>query len=169
MAPITGFQANTTIHAAFWIYKPDPTYDPISKEEFIEVNSIQRVECNGQVTLSTIPSVQVASNLLTVTVAGTSGLRVSQLVIFYGLTNATFLNGQVVYINSVGANTFTANFTHANYAPTAEPAGAQVVDTTNRVAYLYYAETSVSTSQAPRKLEGAVAARFIYDMEALFY
>jgi len=169
MAPITGFQANTTIHAAFWIYKPDPTLDPISKEEFIEVNSIQRVECNGEHLLSAISNVAVTSNVLTVTVAATSGLRVSQQVIFYGLTNATFLNGQVVYINKVSGNTFTAAFINANYGPANEPAGAQLVDTTNRVAYLYYAETSVSTSQAPRKLEGAVAARFIYDMEALFY
>lgn len=168
MAPITGFQSNTTIHAAFWIYKPDPVSDPTSKEEFIEVNSIQRVECNSQTVLSAVTNVQVASNLLTVTVAANSGLRISQQVIFYGLTNATFLNGQVVYINGISGNTFTANFTNANYGPTTEPAGAQLVDTTNRVAYLYYAESSVSTSQAPRKLDGAVAARFIYDMEALF-
>lgn len=168
MAPITGFQANTTVQAAFWIYKPDPTFDPISKEEFIEVNSIQRIECNAQVTLASITNVQVASNVLTVSVSGNSAFRVGQLVIFYGLTNATFLNGQVVYVNNVSVGSFTATFTHGNYGSASEPAGASVVDTTNRTAYLYYAESSVSTSQAPRKLEGAVAARFIYDMEALF-
>jgi len=168
MATITGFQANTTIQAAFWIYKPDPTVDPISKEEFIEVNSIQRIECNGQTVLTTISRVQVTSNVVTVTVATTGGLRVNQQVIFYGLTNATFLNGQVVCINNVSSSTFSANFTNANYGPTSEQAGTQLVDTTNRVAYLYYPEATVSTSQAPRKLEGAVAARFIYDMEALF-
>ena len=28
----SGFQNNTTIHAAFWIYKPDFTFDPKGKE-----------------------------------------------------------------------------------------------------------------------------------------
>lgn len=210
MAPITGFQANTTIHAAFWIYKPDPTVDPVSKEEFIEVNAIQRISANAQTVLTTISSIQVVGSLLTVTCATTGGLRSTQLVIFYGLTNATFLNGQVVYIKSVTPTTFTAIFAaplawnsvteyvpgnavnylgvtyyciltntnevppnatywSLNYGPAAEPFGAQLIDTTNRTAYLTYAESAVSPSQSPTKLEGAIAARFLYDMEALFY
>ncbi len=44
MANQTGFQSNTTIHAAFWIYKPDRTLDPIGREIMIEVNSIQKIE-----------------------------------------------------------------------------------------------------------------------------
>ena len=136
-------------------------------------------------------------------------LRSTQLVIFYGLTNATFLNGQVVYIKSVTPTTFTAIFAaplawnsvtedvpgnavnylgvtyyciltntnevppnatywSLNYGPAAEPFGAQLIDTTNRTAYLTYAESAVSPSQSPTKLEGAIAARFLYDMEALF-
>jgi hypothetical protein len=168
MATLSGFQSNTTIQAAFWIYKPDPTIDPVSKEEFIEVNSIQRIEANAANVLSTISSTQVTSNVLTATVATTGGMRVNQQVILSGLTNSTLLNGVVVLINKVTPTSFSANFVTANYGSTSEPAGAQVIDTTNRTCYLFYAETSVSTSQAPRKLEGAVAATFIYDMEALF-
>lgn len=167
MATLSGFQSNTTIHAAFWIYKPDPTVDPVSKEEFIEVNSIQRIEANAANILSAISSTQVNQNVLTVTTS-TTQMRVNQQVILSGLTNSTLLNGEVVLISTLTPTSFTANFITANYGPTSEPAGAQVIDTTNRTAYLYYAETSVSTSQAPRKLEGAVAATFIYDMEALF-
>ena len=169
MATISGFQANTTIHAAFWVYKPDPTVDPVSKEQFVEVNSILRIEANAANILSTISSTQVTSNVLTVTVASTAGMRVYQQVILGGLTNTLALNGQVVTIGSVTPTSFTATFPTANYGPTAEPAGALVTDTTNRVAYLFYSEMATSPAQAPLKLEGAVAARFIYDMEALFY
>ena len=168
MATISGFQSNTTIHAAFWIYKPDPTVDPISKEQIIEVNSLQKVEANAAVVLSSISSTQVTGNVLTVTVASTGNLRTYQQVILSGLTNSTFLNGQVVTVTSVTPTTFSATFQNANYGPTTEPAGAQVIDTTNRTAYLFYPEQAVSPSQAPLKLEGAVAAKFLYDMEALF-
>jgi hypothetical protein len=40
----SGFQNNTTIHAAFWIYKPDPTAIPPGKEIFVEVNGLQFIE-----------------------------------------------------------------------------------------------------------------------------
>jgi hypothetical protein len=169
VATISGFQANSTIHAAFWIYKPDPTIDPVSKEQIVEVNSIQKVEANAAVILSSISSTQVASNVLTITVATSAGMRPYQRVILSGLTNSTFLNGQVVTINAVTPTTFTANFPNANYGPTAEPAGALVTDTTNRTAYLFYPEQAVAPSQAPLKLEGAIASRFLYDLETLFY
>jgi hypothetical protein len=44
MAATTGFQANTTIHAAFWIYKPDPAVDPVGREVIVQVNNIQKIE-----------------------------------------------------------------------------------------------------------------------------
>ncbi len=44
MASQHGFQTNTTIQAAFWIYKPDPTIAPPPKEIMQDVNSIQRIE-----------------------------------------------------------------------------------------------------------------------------
>jgi hypothetical protein len=166
MATISGFQSNTTIHAAFWIYKPDPTVDPISKEQIIEVNSLQKVEANAAVILTNISNVAITSNVLTLTVGNASNLRTSQQIIISGLTSATFLNGQVVTINRTLGNTFTANFINPDYPSTADT--GTVTDTTNRTAYLYYPQTDVSTSQAPLKLDGAVAARFIYDMEALF-
>jgi hypothetical protein len=169
VATISGFQSNTTIHAAFWIYKPDPVIDPVSKEEFIEVNSLQRVEANAAIVLSSISSTQIAGGVLTVTVAATGQMRSQQQVILSGLTNAAPLNGQVVTITSLTPTSFNANFPAAPYGPVAEPAGAQVIDTTNRTAYLFYAETDVSTSQAPQKLVGPIASRFIYDMEQLFY
>jgi len=168
MATISGFQANTTIHAAFWIYKPDPTVDPVSKEEFIEVNSLQRIEANAASVLSALTGSSVTSNVLTVNVVTTGQMRTNQQVILSGLTNSTFLNGQVVTITTVTPTSFNAVFINSDYILQAEPAGALVTDTTNRTCYLYYPETGVSTSQAPRKLEGAEAATFIYDMEALF-
>jgi hypothetical protein len=168
MATISGFQSNTTIHAAFWIYRPDPSTDPVSQEEFIEVNSIQRIAANAAVILGSVSGVQVASGLLTVAVPTTAQMRVGQLVIFSGLTNATFLNGQVVWIKSLTPTTLVGDFAHTDYGSTPEVAGSQVIDATSRTVYLYYAETSVSTSQAPRKLDGGAAARFIYDMEQLF-
>lgn len=44
MASQSGFQKNTTIHAAFWWYKPDPSANPPGREIMQEVNTIQRVE-----------------------------------------------------------------------------------------------------------------------------
>lgn len=151
------------------MYKPDPVIDPVSKQELIEVNAIQRIEANAETVLATISSTSVSSNVLTVIVSSTASMRVGQQVIFRNLTdpNDTYLNGQVVTINRVTPTTFTANYTVANYSATSE-GSAQVIDTTNRTLYIFYAETTVSTSQAPQKYVGAVAARFIYDLEALF-
>jgi len=42
----SGFQNNTTIHAAFWLFKPDPTIDPVGREILVEVNGIQYIEAN---------------------------------------------------------------------------------------------------------------------------
>lgn len=39
--PTSGFQTNTTIHAAFWRYIPD---DPTARLTFVEVNSLQYFE-----------------------------------------------------------------------------------------------------------------------------
>jgi hypothetical protein len=38
-----GFQANTTINAAFWKYIPDPT-DPTGRIILVEINNIQFIE-----------------------------------------------------------------------------------------------------------------------------
>jgi hypothetical protein len=46
MAHQYGFQLNTTIHAAFWIYKPDQTLEPTGRETIVEVNRLQYIESN---------------------------------------------------------------------------------------------------------------------------
>jgi hypothetical protein len=40
----SGFQSNTTIHAAFWFYIPDPAVVPPGKIIVQEVNTLQRIE-----------------------------------------------------------------------------------------------------------------------------
>jgi hypothetical protein len=76
---------------------------------------------------ASITSVQITSNVLTLTAANTFsaqnfGTGQGQLNTFYltGLTNATFLNGQVITATSVSGTTVVANFTHGNYGPTAD-------------------------------------------------
>lgn len=168
MAAIIGFQSNTTITSAFWIYKPDPLTSQAGKETFVEVNNIQYIEANLEVLLGNIVSTSVANNILTVnytsTTAGT--IRNGQVLILSGLTTSTFLNGALLTVSVVSPTSFNAVFVNANYSTTADT--GDVVDTTHRQVSIYYAETSQPSSQTPRKLEGVVAARFIYDMEVLF-
>jgi hypothetical protein len=70
-----------------------------------------------------ITSISITSNVATFTCANdlTSGTQ----VLITGLGNATFLNGQVLTVISTGLSLtqFEANFTHANYGPTAETQG----------------------------------------------
>jgi len=44
MPTLSGFQVNTTIHAAFWIFRPDSTLDPVGREVIVQVNNIQKIE-----------------------------------------------------------------------------------------------------------------------------
>jgi hypothetical protein len=74
-----------------------------------------------------ITSVQISGNVLTLTATNTFtaqnfGTGPGQLNTFYltGLTNATFLNGQVITATSVTGTTVVAPFTHANFGPTAD-------------------------------------------------
>lgn len=76
---------------------------------------------NYNISQESITSVQVASNVLTITAA--NSLPVGTQVIFEGLGSATFLNNQTVTITSSTPTQFTANFTNANYGPTAVGAG----------------------------------------------
>lgn len=168
MASQTGFQSNTTIHAAFWIYKPDPIADPVGREVMVEVNSIQYLEATpAQIVVNNIASIAVTSNILTV-IGPLNGVTAGMSVYFSGLTNATFLNKKIVTVASTSGTQFTANFTHVDYPVAAEPSGAQGTNAAIRSVWIYYPESNVSTSQAARKLEGVVATQFIYDMEGLF-
>jgi hypothetical protein len=76
---------------------------------------------NFNIAQEDITSVQVQSNVLTITSA--NSLPVGTQVIFEGLGSATFLNNQTVTITSSTPTQFTANFTNANYGPTAVGAG----------------------------------------------
>ncbi len=76
---------------------------------------------NYNIAQEKITSVQVSSNVVTVTT--TNSLPVGMEVIFQNLRKATFLNGQTVTILSSTSTHFTSNFSHANYGPTAETAG----------------------------------------------
>lgn len=77
---------------------------------------------NYNIAQEAVTSVQVASGVLTITAA--NSLPVGAQVVFQGLGNATFLNGQApVTITSASATQFTATTTAANYGPTAETAG----------------------------------------------
>lgn len=244
-----GFQSNTTIDAAFWIYKPDFNFDPKGKEVFINVNLVQYIEANQPVVrMPSITSISISGGILTVNGVNTfqnnmnaaliNGLQnatflnglivpvnqatptsfvanaptitspVSQIqilsnvltvtarqiwvpgmtVTFSNLVNATFLNGQTVTILSVSRNfsdpsgyaSFTASFVNANYGPLNEIGTATlntngyssadtgvVFDPAARTVWLYYGESNVSPSQAPKELHGVAAQAFITDMEAL--
>src|SRR5271154_451597 len=250
-----GFQLNTTITAAFWIYKPDFAFDPKGKEVMVNVNNLQYLEANqavvrmpqitniaisggmltvtgintfqpamnaalmnglqnatflngiivpvGQTTpqqfqavmpaiTARVTGVEVASNILTIT--ANQQWVVGMTVTFSGLVNATFLNGQTVTITSVSINptypsgyaTFTAPFTNADYGTAGCGAGndtglatlntngynvadvGSVFDPASRDVWLFFAESNVSPSQAPRQLHGIAAQAFIDDMEELF-
>lgn len=65
-----------------------------------------------------LSSVQVASNVLTVQVP--NSFVVGQNVSFENVAAAAFLDNQIVTIVSANSTSFTANFTHANYGPTAD-------------------------------------------------
>jgi hypothetical protein len=134
-----------------------------------------------------VSAVQIASNVLTITAR--QQWVIGMTVTFSGMVNATFLNGQTVTITSVSRNfadpsgygSFTAAFTHADYAFENEIGTAilntngwsntdtgVVYDPAARKVWLFYAESNVSTSQHPRELHGVAAQAFITDMEGLF-
>ncbi len=170
MAFQSGFQSNTTIHAAFWIFKPDPLIDPRGREIMVEVNAIQYTEATQALVLSSsVTNVTLNNNVLTLVCTNLGAVKQNGFLIFSDFVTATFLNGQIAIITKIVGNTITANFAGANYPSTPEAPGGQIIDAGSRMIELYYAAGAVSTSQAPRKLEGPVAARFIYDMEGLFY
>lgn len=250
-----GFQKNTTINAAFWIYKPDFHFDAKGKEVMVNVNNLQYIEANQPtIRMPQISNISIAGGLLTVTGVNTfqpnfnaaiiNGLQnatflngrivpvssatptqftatmpiitapvtdvmvasnvltviarqewvVGMTVTFSNLVNAAFLNAQTVTITSVSQNfsdpsgyaSFTAAFTHADYGTSGCGSGNEiglatlntngysaadsgnVSDPKERTVWLYYNETSVSTSQRAYELKGIAAQAFIDDMEALF-
>src|SRR5271157_753626 len=104
-----GFQSNTTIHAAFWIYKPDFAYDPKGKEVMVNVNALQYLEADQPtVRMPQITNIAIAGGVLTV-----SGINTFQpsmnAALMNGLQNASFLNGVIVPVSTATPATgFTA-------------------------------------------------------------
>lgn len=168
MASQHGFQTNTTIQTAFWLYRPDPVTNQVDREVFIQISSIQKIEANpAQIVINNATSVTVLNNVVTI-VGPINGITQGMSIYLTGFTNATFLNGLVVTVTLVSPTQFQGNLTNANYGPASEPAGAQAANAGSRKCWIYYAEQSISTSQAPVVLEGIPATFFIYQMEALF-
>src|ERR1700675_4666877 len=104
----TGFQLNTTIHAAFWIYKPDFSFDPRGKEVMINVNGLQYVEADQPtIRMPQITNIAISGGLLTVTGQNTFQPNMNAALI-NGLQNATFLNGKIVPVSTATTASFTA-------------------------------------------------------------
>jgi len=68
--------------------------------------------------VDTITNVQITTNVLTITASNT--FTVGAKVNLIGLTTATFLNSQTVTVTSSTGTTFTATFSHGDYASAAD-------------------------------------------------
>jgi hypothetical protein len=103
-----GFQSNTTIHAAFWIYKPDFSFDPHGKEVMINVNNLQYIEVDQPtIRMSQITNIAINAGVLTVT--GNNSFQANMnAALINGLQNATFLNGKIVPVSTATGTAFTA-------------------------------------------------------------
>jgi hypothetical protein len=103
-----GFQLNTTIHAAWWIYKPDFTFDPKGKEIMVNVNLVQHIEANQPVVrMPQITNIAISGGILTVT--GTNTFQPAMnAALMNGLQNATFLNGLIVSVGQTTPQQFQA-------------------------------------------------------------
>jgi hypothetical protein len=82
---------------------------------------------------ASVTNVQITSNVVTLSVTNSftsqgEGTGQGQVNTIYlsGLTNATFLNGQVLTIVTITGSQITANFTHANYGPTSDSGTASL-------------------------------------------
>lgn len=74
--------------------------------------------CDPTPATATITQIAITGNVVTVT--ANNSFAVGNLVTVNGLTTASFLEDQILRIDTVTPTTFTANFTHANYGPAAE-------------------------------------------------
>jgi hypothetical protein len=126
MAHKYGFQLNTTIHAAFWIYKPDRTLEPTGRETIVEVNSLQYIESNLPVYLvEDVTGVTIAGGVLTLSGGNSFGvLKPGMIVILDGFDNAFFLNGEVFRVATVTPTSVT--FT--NFKLTADISASSIVN-----------------------------------------
>jgi hypothetical protein len=77
-----------------------------------------------------VTNIAINNNFLTATVSGLGGLAVGDGVNFAGLTGASFLNGQGMYVAGLDigsvSNTFGGPYIHANYGPTSDSGTATI-------------------------------------------
>src|SRR5271157_5868207 len=103
----TGFQNNTTIHAAFWYFKPDFTFQQEGKELGVNINRLQYWEFN-QPTIRTPHITNIAINAGILTVTGVNTFQSNFSAALNALQSATFLNGVIVPVNSATPQQFLA-------------------------------------------------------------
>jgi hypothetical protein len=103
----TGFQNNTTIHAAFWIFKPDFTFQHEGKEILVNINRLQYVEFNQPV-VRTPQITNIAINAGVLTVTGITTFQANFNAALKGLQAAPFLNNLIVPVNSATPQQFIA-------------------------------------------------------------
>lgn len=99
-------------------------------------------QCNQVLTIS---NVSLVSNQVTIlySIIGPSNVVVGQNYTFAGLTSATFLNGQTVFITATTGSGFSATFVHANHASapdtgTASFNGVEIYRTADGGGILYF-------------------------------
>jgi|SRR5271157_1385797 len=103
----TGFQNNTTIHAAFWFFKPDFTYQQEGKQLGVNINRLQYYEFNQPV-IRTPLITNIAINAGVLTVTGVTTFQSNFSAALSGLQTATFLNGLIVPVNNATPQAFMA-------------------------------------------------------------
>jgi hypothetical protein len=72
----------------------------------------------------TITTIGIASNVLTVGTSASVNLASTEEVFLYNIGTATFLNDLMVVVTGTSGDSFTANFTHADYTSTADTGNA---------------------------------------------
>ena len=73
-----------------------------------------------------VVNIGVSGNVLTVGTTASVSLAASETVFLSNIGTATFLNNQVVTVTGTSGSSFTATFTHADYASTADTGNAIV-------------------------------------------
>lgn len=112
---------------------------------------------------ASVSTIQVASNVVTVTTStphgfsSSTGTGLVNTVYMTGLTTATFLNAQVLTILSTPTSTtFTAAFTNANYGPTGDTGTANISIPINAQ---YFTTIALGKTFAMSKVQCAQATR----------
>lgn len=93
----------------YWVTTPVPALTAVRLDASGDVIPIDPL-------VPAVTNIAIATNVLTVTCDNHFAPAGGQLVVFSGLSNASFLNGQVVTVTAATPTSFTASFTHADYS-----------------------------------------------------